>query len=194
MFSEVPIPSFIMSNFLCRNHDGGRLQLPCRRKATVYPDYYAQSRVSRSGAAIYMLLIWVQNRLTTKYTFAKPNDRRALDLMNAAAVAVMKDLPDLVLAYGQSDEYRCVIRSGLTSARLKEIGDRQAEHRSAEFTRGVLRFEASADMLHSFVFHKDCTLFERRARYGAFTFRPRSSLHEWDMLCNDGKADVYLVN
>lgn len=45
-------------------------------------------------------------RLTTKYKFAKPNDRRALDLMNAAAEAVMVDLPDLVLAYGQSDEYR----------------------------------------------------------------------------------------
>lgn len=28
--------------------------------------------------------------------------------MNAAAVAVMKDLPDLIIAYGVSDEYRCV--------------------------------------------------------------------------------------
>ncbi|KAF1914455.1 tRNAHis guanylyltransferase-domain-containing protein [Ampelomyces quisqualis] len=60
------------------------------------------------------------SKLTTKYKFVKPNDRNALDLMNAAAVAVMKELPDLVLAYGNSDEY-------------------------------------------SFVFHKDCALFERRA-------------------------------
>jgi tRNA(His) 5'-end guanylyltransferase len=29
--------------------------------------------------------------------------------MNAAAEAVMKDLPDLVLAYGQSDEFRYVV-------------------------------------------------------------------------------------
>jgi hypothetical protein len=28
--------------------------------------------------------------------------------MNAAALAVMKELPDLVLAYGNSDEYRYV--------------------------------------------------------------------------------------
>ena len=28
--------------------------------------------------------------------------------MNAAAVAVMKELPDLVLAFGNSDEYRYV--------------------------------------------------------------------------------------
>ncbi|KAH7390747.1 tRNAHis guanylyltransferase-domain-containing protein [Phaeosphaeria sp. MPI-PUGE-AT-0046c] len=60
------------------------------------------------------------SKLTTKYKFVKPNDRNALDLMNAAAMAVMKELPDLVLAYGNSDEF-------------------------------------------SFVFHKDCALFERRA-------------------------------
>ncbi|KAF1851499.1 Thg1-domain-containing protein [Cucurbitaria berberidis CBS 394.84] len=60
------------------------------------------------------------SKLTAKYKFIKPNDRNALDLMNAAAEAVMKELPDLVLAYGNSDEY-------------------------------------------SFVFHKDCVLFERRA-------------------------------
>ncbi|KAF2638245.1 Thg1-domain-containing protein [Massarina eburnea CBS 473.64] len=59
-------------------------------------------------------------KLTAKYEFEKPNDIRALRLMNEAAEAVMKDLPDLVLAYGQSDEF-------------------------------------------SFVFPKDCQLFERRA-------------------------------
>ncbi|CAI6339880.1 unnamed protein product [Periconia digitata] len=59
-------------------------------------------------------------KLTARYNFVKPNDVRALHLMNAAAEAVMKELPDLVLAYGQSDEY-------------------------------------------SFVFPKDCQLFERRA-------------------------------
>ncbi|KAF1943541.1 Thg1-domain-containing protein [Clathrospora elynae] len=60
------------------------------------------------------------SKLTTKYEFVKPNDRNGLNLMNAAAEAVMKELPDLVLAYGNSDEF-------------------------------------------SFVFHKDCALFERRA-------------------------------
>ncbi|KAL6705912.1 tRNA-His guanylyltransferase [Coniothyrium glycines] len=60
------------------------------------------------------------SKLTTKYKFAKPNDQNGVNLMNAAAEAVMKELPDLVLAYGNSDEY-------------------------------------------SFVFHKNCTLFDRRA-------------------------------
>ncbi|KAL2210481.1 putative tRNAHis guanylyltransferase [Sarocladium strictum] len=59
-------------------------------------------------------------KMCAKYGFEKPNDRRALDLMNAAAKAVVTDLPEITIAYGVSDEY-------------------------------------------SFVFHKSCTLFERRA-------------------------------
>ncbi|KAG5948591.1 transcriptional activator [Claviceps sorghi] len=59
-------------------------------------------------------------KMCAKYGFEKPNDRRALNLMNAAAKAVVTDLPESVIAYGVSDEY-------------------------------------------SFVFHKSCNLFERRA-------------------------------
>ncbi|OJD21966.1 tRNA(His) guanylyltransferase, partial [Blastomyces percursus] len=47
------------------------------------------------------------HRFSDRYQFQKPNDERALNLMNAAACAVMKDLPDLIIAYGVSDEYRC---------------------------------------------------------------------------------------
>ncbi|KAL3444802.1 tRNAHis guanylyltransferase [Aspergillus insuetus] len=48
------------------------------------------------------------HKLSARYEFKKPNDLRALDLMNAAAVEVLKDLPDLVIAYGVSDEYSFV--------------------------------------------------------------------------------------
>ncbi|PMD61776.1 tRNAHis guanylyltransferas-like protein Thg1, partial [Hyaloscypha bicolor E] len=48
------------------------------------------------------------HKFSTKYSFEKPNDRRALDLMNAAAKAVMTELPDIVIAYGISDEYSFV--------------------------------------------------------------------------------------
>lgn len=44
--------------------------------------------------------------MSDRYGFEKPNDRRALDLMDAAAVEVMRDLSDLCVAYGVSDEYR----------------------------------------------------------------------------------------
>ncbi|EEH50670.2 tRNA guanylyltransferase [Paracoccidioides brasiliensis Pb18] len=45
------------------------------------------------------------HRFSGRYHFQKPNDERALNLMNTAACAVMKDLPDLIIAYGVSDEY-----------------------------------------------------------------------------------------
>ena len=47
-----------------------------------------------------------RSRFTTRYDFEKPNDRRGINLMNAAAKSVMGEVPDLVLAYGVSDEYR----------------------------------------------------------------------------------------
>lgn len=47
-------------------------------------------------------------RFANKYSWEKPNDRRALDLMNAAAKAVVTEMPDLVIAYGISDEYSFV--------------------------------------------------------------------------------------
>lgn len=46
--------------------------------------------------------------MCAKYGFEKPNDRRALDLMNKAAQAVVTDIPDITIAYGVSDEYSFV--------------------------------------------------------------------------------------
>ncbi|KAJ3525261.1 hypothetical protein NM208_g11716 [Fusarium decemcellulare] len=67
------------------------------------------------------IVVRVDGRGFTKYLdLPLPNDRRALDLMNTAAKAVVAELPEITIAYGVSDEY-------------------------------------------SFVFHKTCTLFERRA-------------------------------
>lgn len=76
-------------------------------------------------------------RLSDHYAFAKPNDRRALDLMNAAAVEVMKELPDLCIAYGVSDEYRYVQLVSSLSSKYWQYS-------------------------LSFVFHPNCQLFERR--------------------------------
>jgi len=44
-------------------------------------------------------------RLSHRYHFEKPNDARALRLMNAAAMEVMRELPDIAIAYGASDEF-----------------------------------------------------------------------------------------
>ncbi len=58
--------------------------------------------------------------------------------MNAAAKAVVTELPDITIAYGVSDEYRLD-----ASSFMNEIT--------------ILNYS-------SFCFHKTCTLFERRAR------------------------------
>lgn len=79
------------------------------------------------------------DRMCAKYGFEKPNDRRALDLMNTAAKAVVTELPEITIAYGVSDEYR--------------------------FVRRTLSSFCMANTSNSFVFHKACTLFDRRARF-----------------------------
>jgi tRNA(His) guanylyltransferase len=40
------------------------------------------------------------------HNFDKPNDLKALGVMNKAAIEVMKNIRDITIAYGQSDEYR----------------------------------------------------------------------------------------
>jgi len=50
------------------------------------------------------------HRFSDKHQFTKPNDRRALDLANRAALGVMQIFPDCVFAYGQSDEFSFILR------------------------------------------------------------------------------------
>lgn len=47
-------------------------------------------------------------RFSEQHNFSKPNDARALHLMNRCAQNVMQELEDILLAYGQSDEYSFV--------------------------------------------------------------------------------------
>ncbi|XP_072001593.1 probable tRNA(His) guanylyltransferase isoform X1 [Engystomops pustulosus] len=48
------------------------------------------------------------HRFSDQHNFTKPNDPRALLLMNHCAKNVMDDIKDICLAYGQSDEYSFV--------------------------------------------------------------------------------------
>ncbi|XP_043656867.1 probable tRNA(His) guanylyltransferase [Drosophila teissieri] len=62
--------------------------------------------------------VWIVIRIDGKkfhkfsktHDFEKPNDENALNVMNAAATAVMQEFRDIVVAYGQSDEYSFVFR------------------------------------------------------------------------------------
>lgn len=51
-------------------------------------------------------LILVDNRFSDQHGFKKPNDVRALELMDHAAKDVMTEYSDIVLAFGESDEFR----------------------------------------------------------------------------------------
>jgi tRNA(His) 5'-end guanylyltransferase len=44
-----------------------------------------------------------------EHEFAKPNDVRALQLMDHAATDLMEQYPDIVLAFGESDEFRSLM-------------------------------------------------------------------------------------
>lgn len=50
------------------------------------------------------------HKFSQQHEFTKPNDDRALNLMNRAAVAVMQEFKDIVISFGESDEYSFVFR------------------------------------------------------------------------------------
>lgn len=53
-------------------------------------------------------------RFAEQHTFTKPNDNRALGLMTRSARSVMEELEDIVIAYGQSDEFSFVFSRSST--------------------------------------------------------------------------------
>ncbi|KAL0233643.1 hypothetical protein PCE1_002156 [Barthelona sp. PCE] len=54
------------------------------------------------------------HKFTTEQRYGRPNDWNGLNLMNIAASKVMRDLPDVMIAYGQSDEYSFVLKPSTT--------------------------------------------------------------------------------
>ncbi|XP_036139667.1 probable tRNA(His) guanylyltransferase [Monomorium pharaonis] len=50
------------------------------------------------------------SRFCDAHQFVKPNDVAALELMNRAAITVMEDFKEIILGFGQSDEYSFVFR------------------------------------------------------------------------------------
>ncbi|PSR75580.1 hypothetical protein PHLCEN_2v9060 [Hermanssonia centrifuga] len=51
------------------------------------------------------------HRLSQEHDFVKPNDERALQLMDHAAKDVMNEFKEVVLGFGESDEFRYMISS-----------------------------------------------------------------------------------
>ncbi|MQL86413.1 hypothetical protein Taro_018946 [Colocasia esculenta] len=53
-------------------------------------------------------------RFSEIHGFEKPNDERALNLMNSCAISVLEQFPDIVFAYGFSDEYSKILSLSLS--------------------------------------------------------------------------------
>jgi tRNA(His) guanylyltransferase len=64
------------------------------------------------------MVVRLDGRAYTKFceihNFEKPNDDRSLELMNRSAKGVMEDMDDIILAYGQSDEYSFLFKKDST--------------------------------------------------------------------------------
>ncbi|CAA7058592.1 unnamed protein product [Microthlaspi erraticum] len=50
------------------------------------------------------------SRFAQVHDFEKPNDEAALSLMNSCSAAVLEEFPDIIFAYGYSDEYSFVFK------------------------------------------------------------------------------------
>jgi tRNA(His) guanylyltransferase len=82
------------------------------------------------------------HRFATLHRFQRPNDDRALHLMNHCAAEVVRTFRDIVIAIGMSDEFRCQL----------------PPHAQRAHTRRRMTDE----FILSFVFKRDTALFSRR--------------------------------
>lgn len=90
------------------------------------------------------------HKFSEKHNFEKPNDHRGLNLMNFAASCVMKEFNEIILAYGQSDEYSFVF------------------HRSADvYNRRASKILSNVNSLFtsSYVFHWNRWFVEEKLKY-----------------------------
>ncbi|KAG8178065.1 hypothetical protein JTE90_026018 [Oedothorax gibbosus] len=88
------------------------------------------------------------HRLADTHQFIKPNDIRSLDLMNKAASVVMKEIHDIILSYGQSDEYSFVF----------ERNTKLYRRRSSKILTNVCSLFTSSFVFHWKDFFPNCDL------------------------------------
>lgn len=61
------------------------------------------------------------HKFSEHYKFSKPNDEKALNVMNQAALSMVKQFPDIQLAYGDSDEYLFLLRKSCDLFERREM-------------------------------------------------------------------------
>lgn len=81
------------------------------RENFLLPDTYIVIRVDGKGF----------HKFSAEYNFEKPNDVRALQVMNKAALAMVEQFPDISMAYGDSDEYLFLLRRSCALFERREM-------------------------------------------------------------------------
>lgn len=102
------------------------------------------------------------HRFSTIYNFLKPNDKRCLDLMNTAAVTVMKKFyPNIVLSYGQSDEFSFVFRrsQSMFGRRMNKITSMVPSYFTSSFVRNWPKFFPETPLEDDPAFDARCVLY-----------------------------------
>ncbi|XP_061757863.1 probable tRNA(His) guanylyltransferase isoform X2 [Nerophis ophidion] len=72
------------------------------------------------------------HKFAEQHKFTKPNDNRALGLMARSARSVMEELDDIIIAYGQSDEFSFVFKR--TSTWFKRRASKFMTHVASQFS------------------------------------------------------------
>ncbi|KAM9835203.1 probable tRNA(His) guanylyltransferase isoform X2 [Syngnathus typhle] len=72
------------------------------------------------------------HKFSEQHKFTKPNDNRALGLMARSAQSVMEDLEDIIIAYGQSDEFSFVFKR--TTNWFKRRASKLMTHVTSQFS------------------------------------------------------------
>lgn len=102
------------------------------------------------------------HEVSKKYHFTKPNDKRCLDLMATAARAVMHDyFPDVVVSYGQSDEFSFVFRKSTMcyTRRMCKFTSALPSLFTSSFVRNWARFFPSTPLTTDVSFDGRCVLY-----------------------------------
>ncbi|ODV79087.1 tRNAHis guanylyltransferase [Suhomyces tanzawaensis NRRL Y-17324] len=81
------------------------------RENYLLPDTHLVIRVDGKGF----------HKFSQHYTFDKPNDEKALRVMNQAAREIVEHYSDVLMAYGDSDEYSFLLRRGCEMYERREM-------------------------------------------------------------------------
>lgn len=102
------------------------------------------------------------HQVSKKYNFTKPNDKRCLDLMVTAGETIMNQyFPEIVVSYGQSDEFSFVFRksSKVHNRRMTKFTSLITSLFTSSFIRNWNRFFPSTQLTSDISFDGRCVLY-----------------------------------